>query len=466
MAQDHSMSLRDTLGSPSDCFDRFLWGIEAGVSLGDLTNGTSLSCSLPELRGRSVLIATNDQLKTALALIELDGVARRMVICRPDLPEDSLASIVETAEIDAVISDTADPKVGTVGVPLHVSCSAVVRPSELGGSARNETEWILFTSGTSGKPKMLRHNLGTLTAAIKKTTTQRNEVIWGTFYDIRRYGGLQIFLRAILGNGSFVLSSIRDSVAEYLVRLKTYQATHVSGTASHWRSALWSNAATDLTLRYVRLSGEIADQTVLDSLRSLFPQAGISHAFASTEAGVGFVVTDGLEGFPADLIGTRGDIDIKIERGSLRIRSPGAAIAYLGAQEMLKDEQGFVDTGDIVELRGNRYYFLGRITGVINVGGLKVHPEEVEAVINSHPRVEMSLVRPRKNPILGFVVVADLVLKTNTEPDQGTVQIAQFKQEIVQLCSGALPQHKVPVLINVVPTLEMSSSGKLVRHNA
>ena len=66
--------------------------------------------------------------------------------------------------------------------------------------------------------------------------------------------------------------------------------------------------------------------------------------------------------------------------------------------------EGFVDTGDIVERRGDRYYFVGRRGGIINVGGLKVHPEEVEAIINRHPDVRMSLVHSRKNPITGAAV--------------------------------------------------------------
>ena len=77
-------------------------------------------------------------------------------------------------------------------------------------------------------------------------------------------------------------------------------------------------------------------------------------------------------------------------------------------------DDGFVDTGDRVELRDGRYYFRGRTGGVINVGGLKVYPEEVESVLNADPRVRMSLVRARRNPITGAVVVADVVL---TDPD-------------------------------------------------
>ena len=70
----------------------------------------------------------------------------------------------------------------------------------------------------------------------------------------------------------------------------------------------------------------------------------------------------------------------------------------------------------MVELRGDRYHFVGRRGGVINVGGLKVHPEEIEAVINRHPAVRMSLVRGRRNPITGAIVVAEVVLQRPARP--------------------------------------------------
>ena len=147
-----------------------------------------------------------------------------------------------------------------------------------------------------------------------------------------------------------------------------------------------SGAAANFSPRYVRLSGEIADQAVLDGLARAFPHASIGHAYASTEAGVGFAVDDGREGFPADLIGRNRDgVEMKVVDGSLRIRSRRTAHAYIGAgAPPLADADGFVDTGDMVELRGDRYYFVGRRGGIINIGGLKVHPEEIEAVINRH----------------------------------------------------------------------------------
>jgi acyl-coenzyme A synthetase/AMP-(fatty) acid ligase len=225
-----------------------------------------------------------------------------------------------------------------------------------------------------------------------------------------------------------------------------------------------SPSAREIAPQYVRLSGEMVDQTILDGLHAFYPHARIGHAFASTEAGVAFEVTDGFEGFPADLVGrSTGDVVLKIEAGSLRIRSPGTAKGYVGQEaSVLADDEGFVDTGDVVERREDRYYFLGRRGGIINVGGLKVHPEEVEAVINRHPAVRMSAVRSRRNPITGSIVVADVVLKARA--DGTPVPTGELKEEILQICRDALDDHKVPAAIRFVADLDIGAAGKLTRH--
>ena len=237
--------------------------------------------------------------------------------------------------------------------------------------------------------------------------------MWSTFYDIRRYGGLQIYLRAVLSGAPLVLSSPKESTVDFLARAAARGVTHISGTPSHWRRALMSGAAGILNPSYVRLSGEVADQVLLDQLHATYPAARIAHAFASTEAGVAFDVNDGRAGFPADFIDApRDGIEMKVEDGTLRIRSHRTAARYLGAAPKdLAGGDGFVDTGDLLELQNGRYYFRGRKGGVINVGGLKVYPEEVEGVLNADPRVRMSLVRSKRNPITGAVVVAEVVLK-------------------------------------------------------
>jgi acyl-CoA synthetase (AMP-forming)/AMP-acid ligase II len=456
------MSIRDKLANGSD---RFLWGATASVSLADLRNGTSLGGRLRELSGRSVLLATHDQLAAAVGLIELDGVASRVIICPPDLPPEQLPSVIARGGVDAIVSDHADRALP--GGPERVICNFTITPANDEQVEHRPTEWVLLTSGTTGAPKMLVHSLASLTAPISIGQNQGTDLVWGTFYDIRRYGGLQILLRAILGRGSLVLSGASESTADYLTRLGAHAVTHISGTASHWRRALMSSQSRAIAPRYIRLSGEIADQAILNNLRAFYPQAGISHAFASTEAGVGFEVNDGLEGFPASMVGAPGEVEMKIVNGSLRIRSPRNALRYLGDENgALTDDHGFVDTGDIVELRGDRYYFLGRRNGIINIGGLKVFPEEVEAVINRHPAVRMSMVRSRRNPLTGSLISADVVLKGELDPSSANSQIADFKREILQICQESLAAHKIPVTIRCVPALELAAAGKLARHHA
>ena len=452
-------ALRDWIGGAT----RHLHGRDTSVALGDLVRGTSLGGRLPDLAGRSVLVATSDQLTAALALIELDGVARRMVLCPPDLAAEHRPRVIADAGIDAVVTSGETDAAGELGLRLHVVCHPAITAMAERPSGQLDTEWVMFTSGTTGAPKMVVHTLAGLTGAIKRNAAHDGAVVWATFYDIRRYGGLQIFLRALIDGGSLVLSSATEPVGDHLVRLGARGITHISGTPSHWRRVLMSPQARAMAPCYVRLSGEIADQTVLDNLAATYPQARVGHAYASTEAGVGFDVNDGYAGFPAAMLGRLpSGVDMKVEDGTLRVRSTRTALRYLGGEApALADHDGFVDTGDMVELRDGRYHFLGRRNGVINVGGLKVSPEEVEAVINRHPQVRMSLVRARKNPITGALVVADVVLRDARAGEDASSEA--LKGEILRLCRDDLSKHKVPAAIRFVPALTVGVAGKLAR---
>jgi acyl-coenzyme A synthetase/AMP-(fatty) acid ligase len=453
MAWSDVRTLRDSISNTSARFyDR-----NAVSSIADLNCGTVLGGRLAELSGRSVLVATEGQLTTALALIEIDGVAQRLVIIPPDLDTDTVSAVIATAGINSAVLDRG---VYSCDVQIRVSTPPSLTSIEPLPGPSMRTEWVLLTSGTTGMPKMVVHDLRGLTGAIAGIPSEGT--VWGTFYDIRRYGGLQIFLRAMAGGTSLVLSHAGEPIDDHLSRLAEHNVTHLSGTPSHWRRALMSPVIGKIAPRYLRLSGEIADQSILDALRAAFPLASIGHAYASTEAGVAFEVADGLAGFPAAFLSSiRSGVEMKIVEGSLRIRSSRTASGYVGARQALADCDGFVDTGDIVERRADRYYFVGRKGGIINVGGLKVHPEEVEHVINQHPRVLVSLVQSRQNPITGAIVMADVVLKPcGRETSALEVQI---KNEILGLCRAALPRHKVPAVIGFVPGLAVAATGKLAR---
>ena len=460
------LSLWESLERARSKADGWLRDPDASVALSDLTTGTVLSAPLEELRGRTVLVWTSDQLSAALASVEIDGIVRRLVLCPPDFDAAHLSYVIETAEVDHVITDREPDELQGLGIAA-ISCGRCIRPALTDRAPAHDTEWILFTSGTTGLPKMVVHTLATLTDAIARKGKLAGAVAWATFYDIRRYGGLQILLRALLGGGSLVLSGRAETPADFMSRVAEHGVTHVTGTPSHWRRALMSGMVRSMSPKYARLSGEIADQAVIDQLRDTFPYARIGHAFASTEAGVAFEVIDGRAGFPASFLSPDDSgVTLKVEGDTLRIRSPRTARRYLGRAESLLDADGFVDTGDVVERRGDRYYFVGRRGGIINVGGLKIHPEEVEAVINRHPRVRMSLVTARKNPITGAVVAAEVVL---AHPELGTAESAMVEStraEILATCRSSLAPHKVPASIRIVPSLAVSPSGKLGRRDA
>ncbi len=383
-----------------------------------------------------------------------------MVLGLPDTPPAHLSSISASAGVDVVVSDdmSKDAGPGVEQIGCHVDAHPV-RSDER--ERTRETEWILLTSGTTGAPKLVVHSLSSLVGPLDDKLIAR-DAVWSTFYDVRRYGGLQVLLRALVGGGAMVLSSSSEEVGAFLARAGRRGVTHISGTPSHWRKVLMSGKTSSMSPRYVRLSGEIADQAVLANLQAAYPKAEVAHAFASTEAGVVFDVRDGLAGFPVSYVDRPPfDVEMRIVEGSLRVRSSRTAKRYLASSLALQDNDGFVDTGDLLERVDGRYYFVGRREGVINVGGQKVFPEEVEAVINRHPGVRMVRVVPRYSPITGALVAAEVV---PVRPDP--LAEAALRESILKHCRNDLQPHKVPVSVRFVPALEIAASGKISRNNA
>ena len=154
-------------------------------------------------------------------------------------------------------------------------------------------------------------------------------MVWSTFYDIRRYGGLQIFLRAALTGHRWCYRAHRN------LRLISWRGRRARSYA-HFGHAVALAAGADE-------SGSSPDRAGVCSLvgrdcgpgdpepaAGALPQARIAHAFATTEAGVAFDVNDGLAGFPANVLERTPDVEMKIENRTLRVRSKRTARRYLG----------------------------------------------------------------------------------------------------------------------------------------
>ena len=238
MQQPSRVSLWNLLSAVGDLPGRSVCGANASIVLSDLVVGSALDGRGHELCGRSVLVATIDQLTAVATLIELDGLARRIVLYPPDLPLEHLPFVASSAAVDAIVSDRITSGLEIPGVRSFIHCDGRIVPRIRDRSGEHETEWILLTSGTTGLPKLVVHTLTSLAGAIENSNTAAAPVVWSTFYDIRRYGGLQIFLRAMVTGTSLLLSSAQESTADFLARAGAHGVTHISGTPSHWRRAL------------------------------------------------------------------------------------------------------------------------------------------------------------------------------------------------------------------------------------
>ena len=128
MPQSNRGSLWSRSSAAGRLSERALWGADGGVALGDLARGSTLGGRLEELAGRCVLVATTDQLIAALALIELDGVARRLILFPPDLPREHVPLVMATAAVDATVSDRTAPEAGTPGAGAFVPCGLEIAP--------------------------------------------------------------------------------------------------------------------------------------------------------------------------------------------------------------------------------------------------------------------------------------------------------------------------------------------------
>jgi len=177
---------------------------------------------------------------------------------------------------------------------------------------------------------------------------------------------------------------------------------------------------------------------------------------------VGFAVNDMKAGFPVDFLSNPpNNVEIKVDdRDFLCLKKDEKCEQrYVGSDESLVDEQGFINTGDLVKRDGDRFVFLGRANGAINVGGNKVQPEEVELILLQHPNVEFAKVGSVRSSMMGELVVATIKTKTPAE-DPGS-----FKTDLLAFCSSRLEPFKVPSMLELTDVIELNASGKIKRNN-
>lgn len=413
--------------------------------------------------GKRVALVGGKNIDLAVALAALDGIAESILLVPSDTSPEDASALCEMAACDRFVGLGASffPSLPCKPFPFGFSdvASAIgAAETDAAEETPTETRWVIPTSGTTGTPKLVSHTLSSLARSVKSDKTVGEVIRWGLLYDLRRFAGLQVYLQAFCGGSALIIPDDPSAPSSALSELAANDCNALSCTPSMWRKFLMDPRLASLNLRWVSMGGEIADDHLLSTLKKMFPTARIAHIYASTEAGVGFSVTDGLAGFPASYLdvppkGIRLRVDAD---GFLHLRPDRAHQHYIGRNEALSDKEGWINTGDLVVCSGGRYRFLGRANGAINVGGNKVQPHEVEQVILGVKGVAEAVVLPKKNPILGALVQAKVVPKAGFDPDM-------LEQAIHAACATALDDFKRPAIVTMVPMIALGASGKVKR---
>lgn len=405
------------------------------------------------LQGKRVAIGKLPVLEFVCALTFLDGLAKEIVFLPTEDDVKTREARLSMAEIDIVVEDNFFDFTKMLSSSEN---NGSYYSSQLGAVARNksiQTKWLLPTSGTTGTPKLISHTFASLTRGMTHHAIGGN-YIWASLYSLRRFAGLQVFLQAWMCETPFILTEEGADISDALTSFINGGCNSLSATPSMWRKLAMHPLFDRLNFKQITLGGEIVDQTVLDMLTTQFPASRITQIYASTETGVGFIVRDGIAGFPLEyLLNPPLGIAMRIDnQNHLWFRST-ADFSNLTAAE-----SDWIDSGDVVELQSDRVRFLGRANGSINVGGNKVMPEEIESVINELPEVAFVQVRARKSAMLGSLVEASIT------PMPGIILDGAFKKRVIAHCSYRLAEYKVPAFIVMADTIQLNVTGKLSRN--
>ncbi len=360
------------------------------------------------------------------------------------------SEFMEIAEVQAVCSFSPGSdghpewRPGEPGHPLNLE---LIR--------RGNPGLVLFSSGSTGKSKGSLHDFAQLLEKFKKP---RRGMVTLTFLMIDHIGGVNTLLYVLSNAGTLVVSPSRDpeivcaTIAQHRVELLPTSPTFLN-------LLLLSEAYRhyDLSsLKLITYGTEMMPKRTLDRITELLPWVGLQQTYGLSEVGIlrsksersdSLWVKVGGEGYQT-----------KVQDGTLWIKAQSAMMGYFNAPSPF-DDQGWMNTGDLVDVEGDYVRFLGRATEIVNVGGRKVYPAEVEDVLLAVPNVRDVTVSAEPHPITGNIVVARFNL---LQPEE----VSSFRRRVREFCRGRLEPFKIPARIEIVDSDQFSGRFKKMRRKA
>jgi acyl-coenzyme A synthetase/AMP-(fatty) acid ligase len=297
---------------------------------------------------------------------------------------------------------------------------------------------ILFSSGSSGPPKAALHDLEPL---LEKFHTPRPAMRTAGFLLFDHIGGLNTLWHVLSNGGLFACLPDRsgEAVAAAIVRHRL----EVLPTSPTFLNLLILSGALDryplTSLRVITYGTEPMPEATLLRIHEALPEVELRQTYGLSELGIMRAKSENSASLLVKIGGP--GYETRVVNGVLHIRARSAMRGYLNAPSPF-DVDGWFNTNDIVEVHGDYLRILGRASEVINVGGQKVHPSEVESVVLELAEVAQVVVSGQPNPILGQVVVAQVVPAIPVDP-------AELRSRVRAHCRERLPAFKVPAKVIV-----------------
>lgn len=311
---------------------------------------------------------------------------------------------------------------------------------------------VVFSSGSTGKHKAILHDVDAL---LDKFRVQRHRRCTLTFLLLDHLGGINTLLYTLSNGGAVVSVPSRDpDVICRAIQNHRVQTLPTSPTFLNRLLIAESYRTYDLSsLHLITYGTEAMPESTLKRLHEIFPSVELLQTYGLTEVGVLRSKSKGADSLWVK-VGGEG-FETRVVDGLLHIRAKSAMLGYLNAPSPF-DAEGWMNTQDMVEVNGDYIRILGRVTDIINVGGQKVSPAEVESVLLQLDNVQDVAVYGEKNPLTGQIVAARFNLM---EPED----LDSLKKRVRAFCRDRMPSFKIPVKVTTTDREQHSERYKKMR---
>ena len=298
---------------------------------------------------------------------------------------------------------------------------------------RHTAGLVLFSSGSTGKSKGIVHDLYLLMEKFQSARSRQRMLI---FLQLDHIGGVNSLFYSLANGGTLIIPENRNP-AQVCQAIETYKAELLPTSPTFLNLVLLSRAYEQFDLSSLKLityGTEMMPQSTLDRFVEILPTVQLQQTYGLSELGILRTKSRDSKSLWVKMGGE--EFQTKIVNNRLWVRSKSSMIGYLNAPAPF-DHEGYFDTGDLVECDGEWMKILGRESEIINVGGLKVFPAEVESVLLEMDNVEDVVVFGENHAFTGKIVAAKIKLSI-PEP------LRDFKSRMLEFCKNRLQKYKVP----------------------